>query len=442
MCGISQNRGNLHRLASRFAARASDPGGFRLREVAVGIQALILAAGRGHRLGPNLSGIPKPLLEVGRRPLVEHMLQTLSDAGVGPVGMVVGYCADEIKEVVGIRAEYIHNLRWASTNSLYSFSLAREWVKGPVMVLNCDLLVHPEIVDRVLAAGEDCLAYDSSSGDGREQMAVQFRDGILTDMSKELTRARADGENVGVLYLSQETARVVLDEADDLLKRGREKDWLGSAVCRVAKTRRIRGVDVTGLPWAEIDFANDLEHARKAVWPAIQGKSLKRAIRWRVARWAIAAGIALAFSPLLISAWLSPSAPDWDTMDLTGGEAIKISKKDRLQRWWHVDDESVLSTEVVGPDTIRIESRLVMYGPEEEYAPYVVEIRLDGERHDWYKLDARPSKSAAYQDWIIGKRKRIEFEVPEGKHRVSVALIAADEYRCLVRFRQQDPDDE
>ena len=409
----------------------------------MGVQALILAAGRGSRLGPNSSGLPKPLLEVGRRPLAEHMLQTLSDAGVGPVGMVVGYCADEIKEVVGIRAEYIHNPRWASTSSLYSFSLARDWIKGPVMVLNCDLLVHPEIIDRLLAAGEDCLAYDSSSGDSREQMAVQFRDGALTYMSKELTRDRADGENVGVLYLSQETARGLLDKACELVSEGREKEWLGSALCKIAQTRRIRGVDIAGLPWAEIDFANDLENARKVVWPAIRGSSWKRMARWRVARWAIAAGLTLAISPLLVKGLLPPPVPDWDTMDLTGGEVVKISKGDRSQRWWHVDDGSdVVSVEVVGPDTIRLESRLILDDPTDTNAPYVIEVRLDGQRHDWFKLDAEPSKSAKYEDWIIGKRERIEFEVPEGMHEVAVTLIAADEHRCLVRFRQVDPDNE
>ena len=85
------------------------------------MQALILAAGRGSRLGGHTADVPKCLLEVGRRPLIEHQLGTLADAGVGPVGMVLGYCADEIKGVVGIRAEYILNPRWNTTNSLYSF---------------------------------------------------------------------------------------------------------------------------------------------------------------------------------------------------------------------------------------------------------------------------------------------------------------------------------
>jgi len=409
----------------------------------LGIQALILAAGRGSRLGPNSTEIPKPLLEVGRRPLIDHMLQTLADAGVGPVGMVVGYCADEIREVVGIRAEYIQNPRGASTNSLYSFALARNWIRGPVMILNCDLLVHPEIVDRLLTSGEDCFAYDSSSGDGREQMSVQMCDGVLADMSKELATPDADGENVGVLYLGEETARAVLDEADRLLAAGREKDWLGSAVREVCRTRPIRGVDIRGLPWAEIDFANDLHHARKEVWPAIrEASSMKRVVR-RAAGWTLATVFVVLLSSMIVRAWFLPSPVEWNTVDLHGGEMITISKGEQSQRWWRVGaDGEPLFADVVGPDTIRIESRLVLPEPDEDTTPYVIEVRVDGERADWYKLDGKPSKSATYLGRTVGKRERIKFEAPEGRHRVSVALIAANDHRCLVRFRQADPDDE
>ena len=69
------------------------------------MRAFLLAAGLGTRLRPLTHRVPKCLLEVGGRPLVEHQLETLADAGVGPVGMVVGYCADAIREAVRIRNE-------------------------------------------------------------------------------------------------------------------------------------------------------------------------------------------------------------------------------------------------------------------------------------------------------------------------------------------------
>src|SRR5215510_10812589 len=134
------------------------------------MQALILAAGRGSRLGAKGDSTPKCLLEVDRQPLVEHQLRALAEAGIAPVAMVVGYCADEIEDEVKIRAEFIHNDRWKTTNSLYSFWLAREWVKDAVFVLNSDTLFAPEILNRLLDASGDAIAYDSGSGDAREHM--------------------------------------------------------------------------------------------------------------------------------------------------------------------------------------------------------------------------------------------------------------------------------
>lgn len=403
------------------------------------IQALILAAGRGSRLGPNSEGVPKPLLEVGRRPLVSHMIQTLSDAGVGPVALVVGYCADEIREVVGIRAEYINNPRWATTNSLYSFALARSWVRGPVMILNCDLIVHPEIIDRLLEAGEDSIAYDSSSGAGREQMVAKFRDGLLADMSKDLKPEEGDGENVGVLYFSQQTAQALFGQADELVAQGQEKSWIGSAVREVCRRREIRGVDVAGLPWAEIDFANDLENARKSVWPEIDGSRRARRLG-RLARWGLAASLLVLATPVMIRGLMPPVAPDWDTTDLTGAPLVQLMRDEtRTQRWWALDRDGAVAAEVAGPQTVRIETRLLLEEPAEQPVPYVIEVQLDGESVDWFKLDTLPSGSASYEGRIVGKRRRTEFEVPAGVHRLSARLVPADGRSCLVRFRQLDP---
>ena len=133
--------------------------------------------------------------------MIEHQLETLAEAGVAPVGMVVGYCADEIREVVGIRAEYVSNPRWATTNSLYSFSLAREWVSGPLIVINSDTIIHPEILDRLLQENDNAFAYDSGSGKAREHMKVEVNDGRLVRMSKELPAQESNGENVGVLQI-------------------------------------------------------------------------------------------------------------------------------------------------------------------------------------------------------------------------------------------------
>ena len=106
------------------------------------------------------------------------------------------------EDVVGIRAECLRNPRWSATNSLYSFWLARDWVKGDVVVLNCDVLFSPRVLERLLDAPGDALAYDSGSGDLREQMSVRVEDGLLRDMSKTMSPEQVSGENVGIVKLT------------------------------------------------------------------------------------------------------------------------------------------------------------------------------------------------------------------------------------------------
>ena len=110
------------------------------------MQAVILAGGVGSRLESMTGGRPKCLVEVGGRPIILHQLDALSDHGIGPVLMVVGYQHEAVREVVGQRVEYLVNERFKETNSLYSLWLAREWIKGDFVLLNSDLLFDPEIL--------------------------------------------------------------------------------------------------------------------------------------------------------------------------------------------------------------------------------------------------------------------------------------------------------
>jgi choline kinase len=236
-------------------------------------QALILAAGRGSRLGEGA----KCLCEIGGRPLIEHQLEALSAAGVDSVGMVVGFEQENVREIVGGRAAYILNESYADTNSLYSFLLARNWVVGDVLVLNCDVLFPPYMPRMLQSAGhENALLFDSSAGDDPEEMKVALHGDSLDEMSKELPATRTCGENVGVLRLERHAARHAFKAASRLVANGGRRHWLASAINATARGHRFKCVDVAGMPWTEIDFPHDLERARRRVWPAILAGRLAR----------------------------------------------------------------------------------------------------------------------------------------------------------------------
>lgn len=233
------------------------------------LQAVILAAGRSSRIDGAIDSQPKCLAVVGGRTLVDHQLSLLEEVGITRICVVVGYRGAEVSKVVGTRAECIHNSLWKGTDSLYSLWLSRKWVVGSFVVMNCDVLLHPEVLRRILAKHGSAFAYDSSSGTEQEHMKVELKNGYLHSMSKALPPERSHGENVGALYFNNRTAQLLFREAELLIRSGNQQKWMAAAVQQVARRARLRGIDVSDLPWIEIDFPSDLRKAQDITWPTI-----------------------------------------------------------------------------------------------------------------------------------------------------------------------------
>jgi len=239
-------------------------------------QGLILAAGRGRRLGAKVEEVPKCLLRVGGKTLLDHQLDMLEAAGIRDVCVVAGYQKQVLARACHRRASIICNDDWADTNSLYSLSLARDRVDSDVVVMNCDVLVDPTVLPGLLATRASCFAYDSSSGSDDEHMKVELSGNRLVTMSKTLDSACVHGENVGLLHFLADDVQRLFVHADAILEEGGRTQWMATAVQRLAGERSLQGVDVRGRPWIEIDYAEDLEDARRRVWPLIE-RRLRRA---------------------------------------------------------------------------------------------------------------------------------------------------------------------
>jgi L-glutamine-phosphate cytidylyltransferase len=230
------------------------------------MEALILAAGEGSRLGVS---VPKCLVEVGGQTLLDRQLSALEAAGAEEITVVVGHERDLVREVAGDRAHLVVNECYGRTNSLYSFWLARHFVTEDLLLLNSDVLFPEVLLRRLLAAEGSALAYDSSSGGDEEHMKVRLRWGRLERMSKKLAQAETAGENVGVIRLAPADAVAAFAAADWLVREGCRNEWVGAAISDVARRHTIRCLDVADLPWVEIDFPEDLSTARDVVWPEI-----------------------------------------------------------------------------------------------------------------------------------------------------------------------------
>jgi len=233
-------------------------------------QALILAAGRGQRLGARVEEFPKCLLQVGGRSLLDHQLSMLAAAGIHNVSVVTGYHHNAVVRACRGRAHIINNPKWATTNSLYSFWLARFAVPGPLVVMNCDVLADQRVLSRLLDNPASSFAFDSGSGQDEEHMKIELSGNILQSMSKTLDANRIHGENVGMLKFSATDALDLFKLAGSILDHGDQNMWMASAVHALAREHAVHGVDIQDLSWIEIDFQEDLDDARLRIWPSIE----------------------------------------------------------------------------------------------------------------------------------------------------------------------------
>lgn len=238
-------------------------------------QAVILAAGQGSRLGEAVNGTPKCMLRIGGLTLIEHHVRVLRQVGIKRICVVVGYCADMVKEVLHSDCVCVMNSKYAQTNSLYSLWLAQRSIQGPFMLMNCDVLAHPDVFWRLVKTKGNALAYDSGSGFDDEHMKVQIIDGRLQTMNKQLPQSQISGENVGILKFSENGSKLLFKEADRIVETGKLDAWAPAAVAGIASKIAINCVDVSDLPWVEIDFAEDHLVAEYKVWPAIRANGLK-----------------------------------------------------------------------------------------------------------------------------------------------------------------------
>ena len=308
-----------------------------------------------------------------------------------------------------------------------------------LLLMNCDLLLHPNILDNLLATGGDAFVYDSSSGEGREHMKVRLVDGKLKEMSKRLLQGEIDGENVGMLYFKSETVTRLFNIAEELINSGHTRDWVGSAVERLAQDVPLTGVDIAGLKWVEVDSAFDLEKARKEVLPAIKKPGLTRT--QFIGSVTTIAALAFVFLTAFVS-WFSTesqvSGPDWDTLTLSGVEAVTVRNEDKKQRWFELSAVDTATVFVTGPDTLRIESRPLMPFADVDELPYRLHINLDDVFYDQIDAVGRPSRTVRFQNLPVGKRNRYLVYIPEGDHTISVFVAPSHPMTSLVRIRQID----
>jgi choline kinase len=247
------------------------------------MHAIILAAGRGNRLAEfNPDGRPKCLLEFGGRSLLARQLDILFQCGVRQTTLVVGYEADLIIDHVGTLASrpdvaFVYNPAYTK-GSVLSLLAAKEVMTSgqDVLVLDADVLFHPQIMERLIASDhQNCCLIDQDFVPGDEPVKIAIQQGKMVEFRKVLpAELEFDtlGESVGFFKFNGEIAAKISHTCSSYNTEGLlgapHEEALRDVLLSLPSAFAVE--DVSGLPWLEVDFPEDVERAIKQVLPAIQ----------------------------------------------------------------------------------------------------------------------------------------------------------------------------
>jgi len=112
------------------------------------MKVVILAAGRGSRMGEGTANIPKCMMKLGKKTLISHCVETLESAEISrkDISIVTGYRSEEItRHISGVH--YFHNADWEKTNMFISLTKAREWLLNePCIVCYSDIIFNKNAI--------------------------------------------------------------------------------------------------------------------------------------------------------------------------------------------------------------------------------------------------------------------------------------------------------
>jgi choline kinase len=194
------------------------------------MKAIVIGAGRGSRLRHLTTDLPKTLVPIVGRPMLEHVLDALAAGGFarGEVVYICGYRADVIQGRYP-ELQYVPNTDWENNNILASLLYAREHLTDGFVSTYADIVYRPEVVERLVRSPHDItLVCDTDwrrrytrrsqhpETDAEKMRAEGER---VVELSRRIPSEAASGEFIGVMKLSAKGAARFVAAFDEAAAR-------------------------------------------------------------------------------------------------------------------------------------------------------------------------------------------------------------------------------
>lgn len=239
------------------------------------MKAVILAAGKGTRMGKYTQNLPKGMLNFKGKTLIERQIETLRTAGIDEIAVVTGYEANKINYE---NIKYFHNAKFDSTNMVESLMCAKDFIKNSdVLICYSDILYTKELVKKCMEAGCDVgvavdedwkklwkLRYGKIDFD-LESLTV--KEGKITELGREVeTSENLNYRYVGMIRFSKKGINKLFDiynsrKGKNWPQSGKnfEQGYMTDILCEIINSGFAVNAVITRGNWLEFDTEKDYE---------------------------------------------------------------------------------------------------------------------------------------------------------------------------------------
>ena len=244
------------------------------------MNAIILSAGEGTRLRPETISIPKGMIKLFDKSLLEMQIDIFKKCSINDISIVTGYLADKITFP---SINYFKNENFSSTAGNESIFCAKEKLQDCTIITYGDLVFEKAVIDQVIDFNGDIgvatemnwlPTYQNRSQHPLSQADnVLIKNGKITEMRKNIQKPDSKiGEFAGIVKLSKNGSDILLKKLNELHKSHNGKFHNASSLKQsiipdmlqelIDSEINVEPIYISG-KWCEIDTPQDLEIARK-----------------------------------------------------------------------------------------------------------------------------------------------------------------------------------
>jgi bifunctional UDP-N-acetylglucosamine pyrophosphorylase/glucosamine-1-phosphate N-acetyltransferase len=247
------------------------------------MKVVILAAGKGKRMGPLTHLKPKAMLPVLNKPIVEHLLMNAKSVGLGEFVFVVNWKAEKLKSYFKERKDWGVKINWVdqaeAKGTAHALAQAQPFLEGDFLVLSGDSIVGSEAIDKLVKTKGNAVGV-AKVKKPEEYGVIELQGSKILKIYEKPKVFLSSFINIGAYHFTQEIFEAIRKTS---LSPRKEYEITDSIQLLINRGISIKGIKIRD--WIDLTFPWDLLQANEKLF-----KNLESKVKGKVERFATLKG--------------------------------------------------------------------------------------------------------------------------------------------------------